>query len=569
VNFDVNAFKQHFPLLCHPDNHQLVYLDNAASTQKPQAVIDAISHFYQFTNANAHRASHRLARAATQTIETVRAEVAQFIDAQIDEIVFCRGATEGLNLLANTLTDQCHAGDEIILTRTEHHANLLPWQALARRVGMQIRFVPDINGIPDVAAIPDMLSPTTKIVALTLASNVLGCRLPIESIATSLKAHGCLVILDAAQALAHTKISVNNLGCDFLVGSAHKCYGPLGIGFLYGQSTQLNALPPWQVGGEMVAKVTDNSAIFAPAPQRFEAGTMSLADIAGFGACLTFLKQFDRSQLQAHEEYLTDQLHQALATMQGIHLISQAQNNFGITTFTLEPSLSASVADLALWLDEHDIAVRAGFHCAQPLYAHLGVSQGIRLSVAAYNTQADCHRVIQAIQQWLELQQTAQAIAATKATSSMPTTEQITQNLDQMFQIDHINPQLKNLANITNWQARYKLLMQAGAQIRAKPLIHTSAHLIQGCEANTWLAHYYTDGLNYFAIDSESRIVKGLGALLLTWFEAQTTEHINSFDWHTECKHLNLERHLTASRNNGFRALILKAQALSLACLAK
>lgn len=548
MTFDPALFKQEFPLFNQTDYQQLVYLDNAATTQKPKVVIQAISDFYTLTNANAHRSSYQLSRRATECIETVRQKIASFINAQANNIVFNRGATEGLNFLAYSLDGFIQTGDEIILTSAEHHANLLPWQALARRKNATLRFLPDINGLPDLSALPTLLNEKTAIVTMTLASNVLGYRLPVESVADKIRQHRCIFILDAAQALPHATLDVQTLGCDFLVGSAHKCYGPFGIGFLYGRNEWLTKLPPWQSGGEMVETVSRDTATFAPPPQRFEAGTLALADIAGFGAALDFIQSYDRTLLARHEMTLTQKLHQGLAQFPALRLLSQPDQNIGITTIALQPASQTAhnLADLAHWLDECNIAVRVGTHCAQILYQQLGVSQGLRLSVAPYNSLDDCDRVLQAISQWFEQYQ-------------QPSTKKIQQQDEHLPQL----PQLQELfAQQVQGQAAYRNIMQAGALMPEQLTIRQKNALISGCEANTWLAHTYIADRHYFTLDSESRVVRGLGGLMLTWFQGQTAEHILQFNWQAACEHMGLQRYLSSSRRNGFRALINQAHNL-------
>ncbi len=537
TTFNPHEFKAQFPIFDQAENEKLIYVDNAATTQKPQAVIDRLTHFYLYENANAHRASHRLARAATDAIENSRKIIAGFINANDRDIVFCRGTTEGFNLLANGLASQCHAQEEIIITSAEHHANILPWRRLAEQRNMKIRLVPDIDGIPDLSQLASMLSDNTRIVSFTMASNVLGCKLNLESVAQLLKDHPCFYVIDAAQGLGHCPIDVDKLGCDFLVASAHKAYGPLGAGFVYGKQKVLSTLDPYLLGGEMVKSVTLDAAEFNKAPGRFEAGTMQLASIAGFGAAIEFLSQQDREGMHAHEVRLIQHIHKELSSLPAIQLISKPENNLGICTFNIKSDvIEATSGDLAQWLDEHDIAVRVGYHCAQPLYESRALQQGLRISVAGYNTFEDCDKVVRVIREWID------NIEESKTTTT-PCSNSI----------------LESLQNAKNWQARYKMLMEFGQEERDES-IQADDNIIHGCEAKTWLAGSQVDGKYQFITDSESRIIRGLGVLMKHWFNGKDADFIQNFDWETECQKLGLTRHLSASRNNGFRAMILTAQ---------
>lgn len=397
--FDPEVFKKQFPLFDQPENRKLVYLDNAATCQRPQCVIDAICGFYLHCNANAHRSSHRLGRRATDVVESTRRLVADFIGADNpEEIVFTSGATEGLNLLAYTLCQTLEPGDEIILSRSEHHANLVPWQMMAEHYRLQLRFIPDDNGMIKASKLDKVLSPRTRIVSVTAASNVLGYANDIHAIAEDIGSKNITLIVDGSQIPAHNNVKVTDWPCDFFVCSAHKFYGPTGIGFLYGRRAKLAKLPPFKGGGGGMVESTDlETSCFAPPPHRFEAGTPALADIAGMKAAIAFLLQQDRPAMQAYEHELCVYLHQQLAALPFIQLLSRPDNNLGIAFFVAADNMFSAM-DVATWLDEQDIAVRAGHHCAQPLMAANGITRGVRVSLAAYNTRQDIDRLIQALQ---------------------------------------------------------------------------------------------------------------------------------------------------------------------------
>jgi len=561
LKFDHVAFKQQFPLFSQPANQALTYFDNAATTQKPQVVIDAIVNFYLTQNSNANRASHRLARQATAVLEQTRTKLAHWLGGHHSEIVFTRGATESLNLVAFGLAPTLQAGDMILISRAEHHANFLPWQRLCAQHKLDLVLIPDHDGVPDISAIPKLLSARTKIVALTLASNLLGCRLRLETIATTLAAHPASVVIDATQALAHEQLDVQALGCDFLVGSAHKCYGPLGIGFLYGRKTKLSMLEPMQLGGDMVNTVSVTTASFAPSPHRFEAGTLALGDIAAFGACIDFLQQQNRAAMRTHETSLLHLLHCELSQICTLRMISKPEHNIGIVAFVLDPpqALRATVlpdlSDLALWLDEHDIAVRVGSHCAQPLCQYLGIEQVLRLSIAAYNNEVDCYRAIAAIKHWLALfYDLTPAAPQQRASVAMRPATVIDVN-----NIETIEP----LYRAHNWQTRYRALLQLGSQLPLQPNLQQAEYLLTGCETRTWIAHNCCEGKHFFAIESASKVNRGLGAIILYWFNGKTYQTMLALDWQAECERLELTRHLSASRANGLKLLVHRALELA------
>ncbi|WP_323843914.1 aminotransferase class V-fold PLP-dependent enzyme [Microbulbifer magnicolonia] len=550
MSFDADEFKQQFPLFAQAENRQLVYLDNAATTQKPQAVIDAICDFYRHSNANTHRSSHRLARRATEMVERVRGRAAGFLHAaSAREIVFCRGATEALNLLAYSLCSEMQPGDEIVISTAEHHANIVPWQMMAQRHRLILRYVPHTAGIPQFDRLGEVLSERTRVVSLTGGSNALGLRPDLAGIARQLRdwrtpGRALRWIVDAAQLAAHEVVDVQKIGCDFLVCSAHKFYGPTGIGLLYGRESLLRAMPPWQGGGEMIAEVDLYSSHYADLPHKFEAGTSPLAAIAGLGAALEFLANSDRDAMAAHEQRLMLWLHRELATLPGLRVISQPQHNLGIVAFT--PG-NGSAADLMHWLDGRDIAVRVGHHCAQPLIRAAGETATVRASVAAYNTQRDVEVFVQALRDYLQLAESPQ---------SAPPQPGADWGLDDLSVL-----QVEQLASQRDWQDRYRELMRWGKSIRAKPEIRRPENLVRGCESEAWLVHREQGGRHYFALDSDSRVVKGLGALLLSQIDGRSAEEIRALDLSQMFADLGLEKHLSRSRSNGFYALLRQALA--------
>ncbi|MEX2962072.1 aminotransferase class V-fold PLP-dependent enzyme [Microbulbifer sp. TYP-18] len=546
TSFSAPGFKRQFPLFAQPENRQLVYLDNAATTHKPQVVIDALQDFYLHSNANTHRSSHRLARRATEMVERVRRQAAAFCNARSPlEMVFCRGATEALNLLANCLCSGLQAGDEILLSTAEHHANIVPWQMMAERYGLKLRYVPDTAGVPQFDRLEEALTDLTRVVSITGGSNALGLRPDLDAIGKLLRGRDLLWIVDGAQLVAHEPLDVQRLGCDFLVCSAHKFYGPSGIGLLYGRRELLEAMPPWQGGGEMIAEVGLFNSRFAELPHKFEAGTASLAAIAGLGAALNFLEAQDRAAMAAHEQELLRCLHREVAALPGLRLISQPQHNLGILTCAPQ---KGGVADLMHWLDGRDIAVRVGHHCAQPLLRAGGETATLRASLAAYNTPGDIETFLQAVEDFLPT-----SWVAPEPAGPAPSFEEdwISDDLSAL--------QLEQLASQRNWQDRYRELMRWSRAISPKPQIRRAQNLVRGCASEAWLAHRFCDGRHHFALDSDSRVVKGLGALLLAQIDGCTAEQIAATDVRRVFVDLGLQQHLSQSRSNGFYALLQRA----------
>lgn len=543
--FDHQSFKTQFPLFHQTENQSLVYLDNAATTQKPQCVIDAITHYYVTQNGNAQRASHRLARTATEMVENTRDLAVQFLGASYaDEVVFTSGATAALNMIAYGLSDYCHEGDNIVLSRSEHHANLLPWQRLAASCGGELTFIPSENGLVNFERWKDVVNQRTRVITFSAASNVLG-HMPDLSVIADIKRSfpNIIVIVDASQIACHTPLQASQWKCDFLVCSAHKFYGPTGVGLMYGRPQYLHTMSPQIVGGEMVDKVELSHSTFVHGAQRLEAGTSSLSAIAGLGACLQFWQEQDRPAMMAYEQELTAYLYQQLTILcqknNGLQLISDVKNNVGIAVLVSVDSdgCQLSLSDLAHWLDEHNIAARVGDHCAQPLWKSLevtyGSNKGLRFSLAAYNTKDDIDYLIAAISSFLVMDENTAPVG------------------DDLSILDW-----QDLLVQQSWQRRFKTLVQWGRHIEVKPHVREQQFLVKGCESAVWLQHQQKKGRHYFLMDSDSNIIKGLSALLLMWFNGKTTKEIQAIDVVSRYQALGLQKHLSQSRMNGFVALL-------------
>lgn len=401
--FDADAAKAAFPALSRPVGKRSVcYLDSANSAQKPQAVIDAMASVMQNHYANVHRAVYAFGAETTAAFEAARATVARFLNARsAEEIVFTRNATEAINLVADSYGVSLSAGDEIVLSELEHHANIVPWYLLAEKKGVVLRVVPVMaDGGFDMAAYRSLLSDKTKLVALTHMSNALGTILPVAEITALAHARGAKVLLDGSQAAVHCPVDLQAIDCDFYVMTGHKVYGPTGIGVLYGRSACLAAMPPYQGGGEMIDSVAFDLITFKAPPYRFEAGTPPIIEAIGLGAALDYYGSFDLSAVHAHELALSRQAEDRLRALGGVTIYSNAPARTAIVSFTVD---GVHPHDAATVFDQLGVAVRAGHHCAQPLMKALGVTATLRASFALYNTMDDVARLEEAVRKARQL----------------------------------------------------------------------------------------------------------------------------------------------------------------------
>lgn len=398
VTFDAERVRADFPILDQEVNgHPLVYLDNAATTQKPRAVIQAIVDYYEHDNSNVHRGAHALADRATEKFEGARVKVADFINApQARQVIWTRGTTEGINLVASSWgRSNLKAGDRILVSAMEHHSNIVPWQLIAEEKGASVEPVPVLeDGSIDLDAFAAMLDERVRLVACGHVSNALGTINPVQDVVRMAHAVGALALIDGAQAVGHWAVDVQALDCDFYVFSSHKLFGPTGLGVLYGKESLLDAMPPYQGGGEMIESVSFAGTTFNQLPYKFEAGTPDIAGVIGLGAAVDYLQSMDRAGAAVHEAALLSYAEERAKATPGIRIVGTAQQKTSVMSFLLE---GAHPNDVGLLLDQQGVAVRTGNHCAQPIMEQFGISGTVRASFSFYNTRADVDRLFEAL----------------------------------------------------------------------------------------------------------------------------------------------------------------------------
>ncbi|WP_210395211.1 SufS family cysteine desulfurase [Motiliproteus sediminis] len=535
--FDPVALRRQFPLL---NRHALGYFDSAATTQKPQVVLDALTQFYGNDNANVHRAAHRLSEQATVAFERARSVVARFINApRSDEIVWTRGTTEGINLIANTLGNQLQAGDQVLLTELEHHANIVPWQLLAERRNIEIKVAPiTADGDLDLECLQQLLTPKVKLVAITHVSNALGTLNPVADICRWAHAVGARVLVDGAQAVAHLPVDVQQLGCDFYAFSGHKVYGPTGIGVLWGRYQLLDSLPPWQGGGEMIEQVSFAGNRYQPPPLRFEAGTPATADAIALACALEFVASLDRTAVARHEAGLMRRATDAINAMPRLRVIGNPRQRIGALSFIAEDE---HALDLGSFLDQNGFALRTGHHCCMPLMNALGLSGTARLSFACYSTTDELDRLLAALASYVDPRA---AVPTQPTVSATPLTDA--------------------LRTASGRDQRHSLLMKAGAEpLNQDGDLRHEANRLHGCTSQVWLRSYGPDGQGrlHFAIDSDARIIRGLIRLLLETLQDCTPAQLLQFDFERHLNQLGLAAQLSSSRTSGAKAIVTAMQA--------
>jgi cysteine desulfurase/selenocysteine lyase len=404
TSLDVTAIRKDFPILAQQVHGKpLIYLDNAATSQKPKCVIEALTRFYQMDNANIHRGVHQLSERSTQSYEAARGKVQRFLNAaKAREIIFVRGATEGINLVAQTYGRKYVGfGDEIVISAMEHHSNIVPWQMLCEEKGAVLRVIPiNDRGEVEFDQFEKLLNHRTRLVAVSHVSNALGTINPVREIVNTAHGWNVPVLIDGAQAVPHMKVDVRSLDCDFYVFSGHKVFGPTGIGVLYGKEQLLEEMPPWQGGGDMIRSVTFEKTTYNELPYKFEAGTPDIAGVIGLGAAIDYLDQIGMDAIAAHEHDLLEYGTRALESISGLRLIGMAREKAGVLSFVID---GVHPHDAGTILDREGVAVRTGHHCAQPVMDRFGVSATTRASLAFYNTREDIDALVAGIQKVKEV----------------------------------------------------------------------------------------------------------------------------------------------------------------------
>lgn len=544
------AIRKQFPALHQKVNSQpLVYLDNAATSQKPEAVIRVVEKFYRTQNANVHRGAHQLSEQATSAFEAARSTVRSFINADSDkEIIWTRGTTEGINLIAQSYARPLlKPGDEILLTELEHHANIVPWQIVAEQTGAIIRVVPITdNGDLDLPAFAALLNSKTRIVSLTHISNALGTINPVAGLVRQAHEAGAVVVIDGAQAAPHLEIDVQRLGCDFYLFSGHKLFAPTGIGVLYGRKKLLEMMPPWQSGGEMIKRVSFNGTTYNDLPFKFEAGTPNISGALGLAEAIRFLSSLDRKALARHERALMSRAVELCSAIPGFTRIGRPTACASILSFQLN---SHHQQDVGLMLDQQGIAVRTGHHCAMPLMERLGLPGTIRASFCFYNTFDEVELFASALQQM--------AAGGTFSSTETVSDQAIFDSSPFGREIDD-QEILKRLTTMGSWNDRYREIMLLGKKLPAfTAAMKTEQDRISGCESDAWLKiSRDSQGALWFAADSDARVIRGLIALVLAALNGQQPEKILAYDIDYYFDQLQLTRHLSPSRGNGLKAII-------------
>jgi cysteine desulfurase/selenocysteine lyase len=566
----------------------LVYLDNAATTQKPLAVLDALRRYYVADNANIHRAVHQLSERATRDYEAARDTVQRFLGAaDRREVLFVRGATEGVNLVAQSWgRANLRPGDEIVLTEMEHHSNIVPWQLACELTGAVIRVVP-VNDAGELVLeeYEKLLTPRTKLVSVVHLSNSLGTINPVERIIEAAHARGARVLLDAAQSASHLPLDVRELGCDFLVFSGHKVYGPTGVGVLYGKAELLEAMPPWQGGGDMIHSVSFARTTYADLPNKFEAGTPNIAGVVGLAAALDYLQALGLEQAAAHEDALLRRATEQLAQVPGVRVVGTAAHKAAVLSFLVdEPRLSP--LDVGSRLDLEGIAVRTGHHCCQPLMDRFGISGTARASFAVYNTAAEVDAFVGALGQIVqdarrrskplavaekqdcpgeaELCHSSHGTCPPKLEVAYPpaaaaTPNEAAEEIAEVFEF------------LDSWDDKYQYLVEMGEKLRPMPdEMKTECTRVHGCQSTVYLAAREKPGARgvlEFLADSDAQVVRGLIGLLAHVFSGQKAENILRFDVEGFFRRLGLDQYLSLNRRNGLAAMVqrIKVHAAALA----
>lgn len=536
--------------------HPLVYLDSAASSLKPQCVIDCLANYYTNEHSNVHRGVHYLSQRATERYETSRQRLAKFVGSPSERsIVFTRGTTEAINLVASVLGDKyIRRGDEILTTVMEHHSNLVPWQLLAQKSGARLRVsnvLPD--GTLDLDAFVDQMNDRTRLVTLGHVSNSLGTLNPVEQVIEEAHTRGIAVLLDGAQGLPHLPLNMEALNCDFYCASSHKAYGPTGIGFLYGRETILEELAPWHGGGDMIEEVHRTSSTWADIPHKFEAGTPNIAGVLGMAAAIDYIDSVGIESLRIREKTLLQYAHLQVSTVPGLRIVGTSPEKVGVLSFLLE---GKHPYDVGYALDQAGIAVRTGHHCTMPLMKHLGIPGTVRASLGAYNTRQDIDRLVTRLKEIV-----AGPLTRTgPTTSEAPSCENDEPSNEETIQ-SRKSAILEDMELFDDADGRREYLIELGEDLPSmKASLKTEANRIHGCLAMVWLHSTVRNGRIYFEADSDALITRGMIALLIRLTNGQPPRSILETDLMALIHDVGLPSLITARRKNGLNHMLERIQ---------
>ena len=545
-SIELAKFRAKFPILAEKVNAKpLVYFDNGATTQKPEIVINTEKQYYQQFNANVHRAAHQLSAQATSAFELARTKVQQFIHAKhAHEIIWTKGTTESINLVAQSWGNKnLTSGDEIVLSYAEHHANIVPWQMIAEQTGAKVNVLElDDSGKIDDKKIASMITNKTKLVCCSHISNVIGKINPIEKIIARAKAVGAKTLLDGAQAIANIPVNVQQLDCDFYVFSAHKMYGPTGVGVLYGKEAELNAMPVYQTGGEMIKSVSFSGSSFHQLPFKFEAGTPNIAGVIAFSAAIDFINHFSLNQADKYKQSLIDYCFEQLSLIKEVKLLTIGKPDIPLFSFILD---GHHQKDIGSYLDAQGIAVRVGHHCAMPLMEYFSISGCVRVSLASYNSLVEIDYFITSLKRFIGGESDEIIMKPSKPFENSVSKTQ--------FLLD-------KFAQVKSWDAKHREIMLLGKTLPRMPKeLRTDQTLISGCESAAWLSVTISStGVFTFSADSDAKVIRGLLVIVLAAFDHKSAEQILAFDIDQYFNELGLIQHLSPSRGNGLLAIVTK-----------
>jgi cysteine desulfurase/selenocysteine lyase len=568
AGFDVAAVRGDFPIL---QTKGLVFLDSGATSQKPRAVIDAVEHFYESTNSNIHRGVYKLSQDATMAYDEARRKLAQFINADDPaEILFTRGTTEAVNLVASSFGRAfLERDDEIVLSNLEHHSNIVPWQIVSQQTGAKLRVIPiDDNGELRLDEFEKLLSSRTKLVAVTHVSNALGTINDVKRIVEMSHKVGAKVLIDGAQWVAHHPTDVRDIGCDFYTFSGHKMFGPTGIGVLWGRRELLEAMPPYQGGGDMIETVTFEKTTYAPLPNKFEAGTPDIAGAVGLGAAVDYILSIGFDKIEPYEQQLLDYAVQQIGAVKGLRMVGRPKHRSGVISFIAEDP-PISTLDIGTLLDREGIAVRTGHHCCQPLMDRLGIASTARASLAMYNTREDIDRLTSALQKIISEKSESRAASTAspasagrelefpKASASSP--QAAADDLAQVFEF------------LEDRDAKNDQVLDYAKQLPAYfNVLKDLTQRVPGCMSQVYMIGRKVPGSTdrfEFIADADADIVRGEILMLQKLFSGQRAKDVLDFDYEAFFHRIGLEQFLTAQRRNGLASMIrrIRTDAASIA----